>query len=150
MIRQLQPTSETDRTDFEDWAQSIPQTTSFNWTFADLLEGFQKELCWGFWDRQVLHSVVCFLKPSVPLEILWLATRPGSENQGYMMHLMTEVIDNTLRQKALGAQEILLEVHEFNLKALKLYYSLGFLEVGRRKNYYKDGATAILMAKKVE
>jgi ribosomal-protein-alanine N-acetyltransferase len=33
--------------------------------------------------------------------------------------------------------ELLLEVRESNLGAISLYESLGFVQVGRRKNYYQ-------------
>ncbi len=45
-----------------------------------------------------------------------------------------------------GAEFITLEVRHTNETALGLYRALGFKEVGRRKNYYRDpAADAILM-----
>ncbi|REG82439.1 ribosomal protein S18-alanine N-acetyltransferase [Marinomonas pollencensis] len=61
------------------------------------------------------------------------------------------VVDQTQRRQGLGRKlletwieqmvakgvlECLLEVRESNLGAIHLYRSLGFIEVGRRKNYY--------------
>lgn len=150
MTRKIQLASDSDRADFESWAQAMPQTAIFNWTYHNLMESFKKDNCWGFWDRNELQAVVCFLQASEPVEIIWLATRPESSGQGYMRLLLSDLINNTAQQEFCKGSQILLEVHEMNLNAIKLYYSLGFIELGRRKNYYKDGAQALLMIKKVE
>ena len=92
--------------------------------------------------------MICFLHDSDPYEILWLATKPGSENQGFMKMLMKGLLDNALSHNGRKTPELILEVHEKNVKAIKLYSDLGFIEVGRRKNYYKDGAGALLMTRK--
>jgi ribosomal-protein-alanine N-acetyltransferase len=41
-------------------------------------------------------------------------------------------------------KEVFLEVRESNFPAIKLYYKLGFKEIGRRKGYYK-GEDALIM-----
>ena len=46
---------------------------------------------------------------------------------------------------ARGARVVFLEVRESNLAARHLYESCGFIEVGRRRNYYSNGETAITM-----
>ncbi len=70
--------------------------------------------------------------------------------------LMNIVVDKSLRGKGLGKKllkkcieitknnRILLEVEENNKSAINLYKSIGFKEISRRKNYYKD-KTAIIM-----
>ncbi|EQA37213.1 acetyltransferase, GNAT family [Leptospira inadai serovar Lyme str. 10] len=42
-------------------------------------------------------------------------------------------------------QRVFLEVSNFNISAMELYSSLGFREIGRRKNYYAFGDDAIIM-----
>ena len=148
MIRKLENPS--DLLDFKSWVVTIPQTSQFNWTQKRLLESFEHDLCFGFWSQLKLESVVCFLKNSDPSEILWLATSPQSEKRGFMKQLLSSAINNTSQQSALIGGQILLEVHQMNLKAIKLYSSLGFTEFGRRKNYYQDGSDALLMSLKVE
>ena len=49
------------------------------------------------------------------------------------------------REKEL--KTLFLEVRESNYPAINLYEKSGFKEVSRRKNYYKDGETAIVMKK---
>ncbi len=44
-----------------------------------------------------------------------------------------------------GAESVFLEVREDNVPARRLYDKCGFLEIGRRKNYYDDGQTAVVM-----
>ncbi|NYD40758.1 ribosomal protein S18-alanine N-acetyltransferase [Nocardioides panaciterrulae] len=45
-----------------------------------------------------------------------------------------------------GADRLLLEVREDNAGAIAFYETQGFGEVGRRRRYYKDGATAVVLA----
>lgn len=49
-------------------------------------------------------------------------------------HLLLELAVNLARQH--GMQVMLLEVRVSNLRALHLYQRYGFVEIGRRKNYY--------------
>lgn len=84
-----------------------------------------------------------------------------------LWELQLVAIHPSWRGKALGAQlvrkalqelcvlndnrlvaEVWLEVHEGNLAAQALYRRLGFLDVGRRSRYYRDGGAAVLMAAK--
>ena len=43
------------------------------------------------------------------------------------------------------ADRILLEVREDNHGALAFYADQGFVEIDRRRRYYRDGATAIVL-----
>ena len=48
-----------------------------------------------------------------------------------------------------GARKMFLEVRRSNLKALNLYESFGFREIGTRKNYYQGSSLnedAVVMA----
>ncbi|GAA1155094.1 GNAT family N-acetyltransferase [Nocardioides aquiterrae] len=44
-----------------------------------------------------------------------------------------------------GADRLLLEVREDNAGALAFYAARGFVEVDRRRRYYRDGTTAVVM-----
>jgi [ribosomal protein S18]-alanine N-acetyltransferase len=48
-----------------------------------------------------------------------------------------------------GATRLLLEVRADNATATAFYESRGFEEVGRRRGYYRDGAAAVVLGKKV-
>ena len=54
--------------------------------------------------------------------------------QGLAKKLMTTWLEETEKNDVI---EYLLEVRESNIGAIMLYESLGFEQVGRRKNYYK-------------
>lgn len=48
-----------------------------------------------------------------------------------------------------GVHEVFLEVRRSNVRAQDLYRSFGFLEVGRRKNYYLEPLEDALVMKKI-
>jgi ribosomal-protein-alanine N-acetyltransferase len=60
--------------------------------------------------------------------------------------LATELV-RAIRQRAqdAGADRLLLEVREDNAGALAFYTAAGFGEVARRRRYYRDGATAVVL-----
>lgn len=47
-------------------------------------------------------------------------------------------------------KEIFLEVRESNIVGQKFYENNGFIKIGKRKNYYKDGETAVLMKRDIK
>ncbi|MBE9604661.1 ribosomal protein S18-alanine N-acetyltransferase [Acetobacteraceae bacterium H6797] len=72
-------------------------------------------------------------------EIITLAVRPDFRRAGLGRALM----EAAMRVAAIqGGAVMFLEVAEGNEAARRLYASLGFEEVGRRKNYYPDGQAA--------
>lgn len=90
----------------------------------------------------------CVLSIAVgELHILNITVAPQQQNQGLGRRLLA-----TAEQlgRSLGAQDCFLEVRPSNTRAIRLYLSQGFNEIGLRKNYYpsKNGReSAILMAK---
>lgn len=66
-------------------------------------------------------------------EILTLATLAGQRRMGAGRALVQEIL---VQAAVLGAGALFLEVAQNNLAARALYASLGFLEIGRRKQYY--------------
>ena len=72
-----------------------------------------------------------------------IATAPEHRRRGVGEALLQEVIR---RAKELGLAVLYLEVRASNTPAIALYQKHGFMEVGRRKNYYeKPREDAILM-----
>jgi ribosomal-protein-alanine N-acetyltransferase len=49
-----------------------------------------------------------------------------------------------------GADRLLLEVREDNAAALGFYATHGFVEVDRRRRYYRDGGTAVVLRRPLE
>ena len=66
--------------------------------------------------------------------------------QGYGSYLMNYLIVHCMDIKL---KKILLEVSKTNLIADKFYNNFEFLNVGKRKNYYRDGSDALLKEKKL-
>ncbi|MBQ8540226.1 MAG: ribosomal protein S18-alanine N-acetyltransferase [Clostridia bacterium] len=76
-------------------------------------------------------------------QIISVATHPCCRRQGYAKTLFEEVLSLAKQD---GIALFTLEVRSDNLAALELYKSLGFKEVGVRKNYYQSPlCDAILM-----
>ncbi len=73
-------------------------------------------------------------------EITVLATHPERQRRGDMKHLLS----NMLEKKSVS-ERIWLEVHALNQAALDLYAQMGFIQVGRRAKYYRDGGDAVLL-----
>lgn len=77
-------------------------------------------------------------------EILTVCTVPEKRRQGLAAKLVGKALDEA---QARGAVKAFLEVEESNAAALGLYQGFGFAEVGRRKDYYGQGRTALVLRK---
>lgn len=97
-----------------------------------------------FEDEQVVGFLEGFII-SPESEIYDIAVDEAYQRKGYAKKLMEFFIDLS-KQK--GVETILLEVNSNNTKAINLYNLFGFVEYGKRKNYYGD-SDAVLMKKKV-
>ena len=78
-------------------------------------------------------------------QINYFSINPKFRRKGYGSQLMIYLLKEC---EKLNIKKILLEVSETNLIAEIFYRKFNFFTVGRRKNYYKDGADAILKEKK--
>ena len=125
------------QTDFDDF-----------WNF----EIFKEELVNNNSSYLVLrydNEIVCFGGIKIILDeanIMDIVTRKDKRNQGFARFVLNELINISKEQ---NCTSITLEVNENNLPAIHLYELFDFKEVGRRKNYYKNGDTAILMTLKL-
>ena len=71
-----------------------------------------------------------------------IAVAPGFRRCGIGKELLKEVI---IQGKQRSLSFLTLEVRPSNIAAVDLYVSLGFREVGRRKNFYSDPAEDALL-----
>jgi ribosomal-protein-alanine N-acetyltransferase len=78
--------------------------------------------------------------------VVSLAVLPEYRGKGLGKGLISNAFKGML---GYGAKESYLEVRVSNLAAVSLYEKLGFKVVKTRKNYYKDGEDAYLMARKL-
>ncbi len=75
-------------------------------------------------------------------DIINIAVLKEYQNQGIASSLLNYVIDN------INQQNIILEVRENNIKAIKFYQRNNFKEINRRKKYYDNLYDAIIMERK--
>lgn len=75
-------------------------------------------------------------------ELQRIAVDPTARRQGIASALLDAVVARAARA---GADGLLLEVRADNEVALAFYAARGFVEVDRRRRYYRDGATALVL-----
>lgn len=71
-----------------------------------------------------------------------IAVCAGRQRTGVARALLEELLG---RARADGADRMLLEVAADNTAALALYTATGFVEVSRRRRYYRDGTDAVVL-----
>ena len=75
-------------------------------------------------------------------ELQRLAVASTQRRSGLATALLDAVVS---RAREAGADRLLLEVREDNAGALAFYAARGFVEVDRRRRYYRDGTTAVVL-----
>lgn len=89
-------------------------------------------------DKYLAYTIL--FDNSENLEIMKIATHPEYRKKGLGKILLEEVLKY--------GKSIFLEVRENNITAREFYKNNGFIEVGKRKNYYPDTKeAAIIMLK---
>ena len=73
-------------------------------------------------------------------QILNFGVLPQRQQEGIASILLTKILKNLTRNSS-----VFLEVKKSNFPAIYLYKKHGFNIFGIRNNYYKDGASALLM-----
>lgn len=74
-----------------------------------------------------------------------IGVRARSRRRGVAGRLLAEV---TAGARADGASAMLLEVSAVNAAALSFYAAHGFVEIHRRRRYYRDGSDAVVMRRR--
>ena len=78
-------------------------------------------------------------------DMMNIAVNPGYRRKGIAEALVMALVQE---MKARGSICLLLEVRVSNQPAINLYEKLGFLQVGRRKNYYRNPREDALILRK--
>jgi len=86
-------------------------------------------------SESVLLGYLCFWMVQEEMQLLDLAVHPRYRGLGHGTFLLTKMIDHGFSK---GISRIWLEVRVSGSTARKLYEEFGFLEIGRRKDYYTD------------
>lgn len=106
----------------------------FPWTLGIFRDCLRVGYC--CWVMTLDGGVIAYGVMSVVIDeshILNLCVHPDWQGRGFGRKLIQRLL-KIARQH--GAETAFLEVRVNNRQALKLYERLGFVEVGRRKNYY--------------
>jgi ribosomal-protein-alanine N-acetyltransferase len=94
-------------------------------------------------EGRVLSGYLCLWEIGREIHITNLAVDPVRRRRGLARLLLGSVLEDA-RSRTLDM--VFLEVRPTNEEALKLYESLGFRVIGRRKGYYFDtGEDALVM-----
>jgi ribosomal-protein-alanine N-acetyltransferase len=91
------------------------------------------------------EKIIGYVCPRLLLDeghIFNIAVRRVFRGKG-VARLLVEKVVNDCREG--GGAVVFLEVRNSNKAAIALYRQLGFVETGRRRNYYEHGEDAILM-----
>ena len=78
-------------------------------------------------------------------DMMNVAVHPDFRRQGIAEALVNALVENL---KEMGSHSLTLEVRASNAPAIALYEKLGFTEIGRRKNYYRNPREDALILRK--
>jgi len=78
-------------------------------------------------------------------DMMNVAVHPDFRRQGIAEELVNTLVENL---KKMGSRCLTLEVRASNAPAIALYEKLGFHEIGRRKNYYRNPREDALILRK--
>lgn len=108
------------------------------WTEKMIQTHLEFHVAFGLGDPETKsYALVC--ETPWEIEIFRIATLPNYRKLGLAKELLYHLF------LEFPKKEFFLEVKESNLAAIGLYQSVGFTELERRKKYYPDGSTAVLM-----
>jgi ribosomal-protein-alanine N-acetyltransferase len=120
----------------------------FPWSQSDLLQQLTKN-SFGLWQNEQLLAFIKLQIIFPEAEILNIAVDPEYQGKKLGRQLLQHIINNLTTE---NYQRIYLEVRKSNQAAIHLYESLGFNQIGERKNYYpkKNGREdALIYAKEL-
>ena len=104
------------------------------------LENFLRTTTWIIEESTVILGYCMLRIVCDEANIINMAIKSSRQREG----LGSLLLGYVLNQLPINSSAFL-EVKEGNLSAIKLYKNLGFNVINLRKNYYKDGRTALIM-----
>lgn len=97
-------------------------------------------------EKVVANLILLFRKNSRQLRIYSLAVSSQMRGKGLAKQM---ILLSEKWAKKMGMERLSLEVNENNRAAIQLYLSTGFQITQTKKEYYKDGSSALVMRKKL-
>jgi ribosomal-protein-alanine N-acetyltransferase len=99
--------------------------------------------CWVMTVDESVASMLVLWMILDEAHIATIATHPSFRRRGFAKQMLAKSLVSAREE---GALKALLEVRAYHVVAQKIYYDMGFVEVGRRPMYYRDnGEDAVLM-----
>ena len=135
-------------------AEHVPQVAQlekicFADPWSEMSIAHELESIWSFWlvavDGDELVGYVGSQSSIDEADIMNVAVNPGWRRQGVAEKLINGLV---AQLKDRGIHALMLEVRVTNEPAIALYEKLGFVEVGRRKNYYRNPKEDALILRK--
>ncbi len=109
----------------------------YYWTEEQFRLGLEKKAFFvlGYEEQGMLVGYLAYSIVLDEMEVLNLGVHPEFRRKGIGKALMLDLMQ---RCREMNVKRGLLDVKESNAPAIGLYESLGFVQVGVRKNYYPD------------
>ena len=135
-------------------AEHVPQVAQlekicFADPWSEMSIAHELESIWSLWlvamEDGELVGYVGSQSSVDEADIMNVAVNPGWRRQGIAAKLINGLV---AQLKNRGIHALMLEVRVTNAPAIALYEKLGFVEVGRRKNYYRNPKEDALILRK--
>ena len=125
--------------------KAIEQLTSpYPWSDQLFDESINKLLVITQKQDIIGYAVVALVAQQAELHLI--AIHPKAQSQGYGQLILALIIESM----PASIESFFLEVRVSNCRAIRLYQRLGFVQIGERKDYYRNGMgteDAIIMAR---
>ena len=125
--------------------KAIEQLTSaYPWSDQLFDESINKLLVITQKQDIIGYAVVALVAQQAELHLI--AIHPKAQSQGYGQLILALIIESM----PASIESFFLEVRVSNCRAIRLYQRLGFVQIGERKDYYRNGLgteDAIIMAR---
>ena len=135
-------------------AEHVPQVAALEkLCFADpwgeMSIASELQSIWSYWvvaiDGEQLVGYIGSQSSIDETDIMNMAVHPDWRRRGIAEKLITCLIEELKKR---GSHALMLEVRASNAPAIALYEKLGFQQVGRRKNYYRNPKEDALILRK--
>lgn len=127
------------------------QLSPHPWTLAQFRESLVAHQCWSaLAEAQLMGYILWSAAPGVDAELLNIGVHPNYHREGVgaamLRFCLAQLCDQT--------DKLFLEVRATNFPAIQFYLRHDFVEVGRRRDYYRLVAggreDALIMSRQIE
>ena len=135
-------------------AEHVPQVAQlekicFSDPWSEMSIAHELESIWSYWlvalDRDTVAGYIGSQSSIDESDIMNVAVHPDYRRQGIAEALINKLVEDL---KNRGSHALMLEVRASNDPAITLYHKLGFVQVGCRKNYYRNPKEDALILRK--